>query len=84
MGWRKGTGALVILDEAYGTGVLGSMGARVGGGAGGGGRVAVTVGTLSKALGSVGGFVCGGRAAIETLVNAEPGDDLYDGVAAGV
>jgi 7-keto-8-aminopelargonate synthetase-like enzyme len=32
-------------------------------------RIALTVGTLSKALGSVGGFIAGPRAAIDALIN---------------
>jgi 7-keto-8-aminopelargonate synthetase-like enzyme len=61
--------ALVIIDDAHGTGVLGARGAGVAELQGVEERVAVCVGTLSKALGSLGGFVTGPRAAIETLVN---------------
>lgn len=63
-------GALVIVDEAHGTGVLGARGAGLAELQGVEKRVTLTVGTLSKALGSVGGFVAGPRAAIEMLVNA--------------
>ncbi|HVX87179.1 MAG TPA: 8-amino-7-oxononanoate synthase [Phycisphaerae bacterium] len=62
--------ALVVIDEAHATGVLGSRGAGLAEAQGVEERVAVTVGTLSKALGSLGGFVAGPRAVIETLVNA--------------
>ncbi len=70
--------ALVVLDDAHGTGTLGATGrgtaeqfgelkaaplsdasARI-----------VTLGTLSKALGSQGGFVCGPRVLIDYLVGA--------------
>ncbi|HVS72137.1 MAG TPA: 8-amino-7-oxononanoate synthase [Phycisphaerae bacterium] len=62
--------ALVVIDEAHATGVLGARGAGLAEAQGVEERVAVTVGTLSKALGSLGGFVAGRRAVIETLVNA--------------
>jgi 8-amino-7-oxononanoate synthase len=61
-------GAMVITDEAHATGVLGATGAGLAE-MQGEKRVAVCVGTLSKALGSVGVFVTGPRAAIETLIN---------------
>jgi len=60
----------VILDEAHGTGVLGERGAGLAELQQVEERVTLTVGTLSKALGSVGGFVAGPRAAIEMLINA--------------
>ena len=62
--------ALVIVDEAHGTGVLGPRGAGVAELQGVEGRVTLSIGTLSKALGSLGGFVTGPREAIEMLVNA--------------
>ena len=62
-------GALVIIDEAHGTGVLGAGGRGVAELQGAEGRISITIGTLSKALGSVGGFVAGPRAAIDTLIN---------------
>ncbi len=65
----ESTGALVILDEAHGTGVIGPRGAGVAELQGVESRIALTIGTLSKALGSLGGFVAGPRAAIDTLVN---------------
>lgn len=64
------TGSLLIIDEAHATGVLGARGAglaelqQVESG------IALTIGTLSKALGSVGGFVAGSRVAIDTLINS--------------
>ena len=62
-------GALVVTDEAHATGVLGATGAGLAELQGVSGRIALSIGTLSKALGSVGGFVTGPRAAIETLIN---------------
>lgn len=65
---REG-GALVFLDEAHASGVLGPTGAGLAEEQGVAGEIAVSVGTLSKALGSVGGFVAGAAAVIETLIN---------------
>ncbi len=62
--------ALVILDEAHATGVLGERGAGLAELQQVEERIALTVGTLSKALGSVGGFIAGPQAAIDTLINA--------------
>ena len=63
-------GALLVIDEAHATGVLGPRGAGLAELQGVEERVALTVGTLSKALGSVGGFVTGPREAIALLINA--------------
>ena len=63
---------VVILDEAHATGVIGEQGRGLTDllppGAFPSERV-VKVGTLSKALGSQGGFVCGSRRLIAWLVN---------------
>lgn len=61
---------LVMFDDAHGTGVLGDSGAGV--------LeqypewkedIKVLMGTLSKALGSQGGYICGSRSLIELLIN---------------
>ncbi len=62
--------ALVMTDEAHGAGVLGESGAGVAEMQNVEGRIAVSVGTLSKAFGSVGGFITGKREVIEMLINA--------------
>jgi 8-amino-7-oxononanoate synthase len=62
----------VLLDEAHATGVLGEHGCGVTdllpAGTPGLERL-VKIGTLSKALGAQGGFVCGSRRLIDYLVN---------------
>jgi 8-amino-7-oxononanoate synthase len=61
--------ALLVIDEAHATGVLGARGAGLAELQGVEERIAITVGTLSKALGSMGGFVAGPRDVIDTLIN---------------
>jgi len=61
--------AAVIVDEAHGTGVLGEYGRGASEVTGVESRTLVRVGTLSKALGGLGGFAVGSRDTIEWLRN---------------
>jgi 8-amino-7-oxononanoate synthase len=61
--------AAVIVDEAHATGLLGSQGRGACELLDVEERVAVRIGTLSKALGTLGGFVSGSTALIEFLRN---------------
>jgi 8-amino-7-oxononanoate synthase len=64
--------AIVLLDDAHGTGVLGEHGRGaldlLSADVPGRERV-IKVGTLSKALGAQGGFVCGTRLLVDWLIN---------------
>ncbi len=61
----KRRNALLYLDEAHATGVLGPRGRGLGGDAPG----AVIMGTLGKAFGSAGAYIAGSRRLIDYLVN---------------
>jgi 7-keto-8-aminopelargonate synthetase-like enzyme len=62
-------GATLVVDDAHGTGVMGKDGRGTVEHYGLEGRAIVQMGTLSKALGGMGGFVAGSRDLIEYLVN---------------
>ncbi len=61
--------AMVLVDEAHGTGVLGVTGAGAVEQFGCSGRPLIQMGTLSKALGSLGGYVAGSAVLTEFLRN---------------
>ncbi|HEA47003.1 MAG TPA: 8-amino-7-oxononanoate synthase, partial [bacterium] len=61
--------ALVMIDEAHATGVLGSGGRGAEEHFGLEGKVDIVMGTLSKAIGSLGGFITGSQNLIEYLKN---------------
>ncbi len=62
-------GAIMLLDDAHASGVLGRGGAGTVDHFGLHGRVDVQVGTLSKAIGVLGGFIAGPGHLIRWLVN---------------
>ncbi len=64
--------AMVLVDEAHGTGVLGHTGAGGVEHFGATGRPLVQMGTLSKSLGSMGGFIAGSASVIDFLRNRAP------------
>jgi len=63
---------MVLVDEAHATGVFGASGAGCVEHFGCTGETLIQVGTLSKALGSLGGYVAGASALIDFLRNRAP------------
>lgn len=61
--------AILLVDEAHGTGVLGASGAGLAELQGVAERLDLVVSTASKALGSLGGIVTARQEVIQTLVN---------------
>jgi glycine C-acetyltransferase len=60
-------GAIMMVDDAHSSGVLGRSGRGTIDHFGMHGRVDIQVGTLSKAIGALGGYVCGTRDLIDYL-----------------
>jgi 8-amino-7-oxononanoate synthase len=66
---KKRFGALLMLDEAHAVGVIGANGRGLASVENLNEDVDVQMGTLSKALGATGGYICGSRNLIEWLIN---------------
>jgi 8-amino-7-oxononanoate synthase len=62
-------GAWLMLDEAHATGLIGPNRRGLAELDGLSDHIEIQMGTLGKALGSAGGFVCGSRALIDYLIN---------------
>ena len=61
--------ALLIVDEAHATGVIGPQGSGLVNALGLKQQVEIQMGTLSKAFGASGGFICGSQTLTQLLVN---------------
>ncbi len=69
----KEYGAWVYVDEAHATGVLGKSGKGAVEYFGLQGKIKIEMGTLSKAVGVFGAFICGSKILIEYLINKSRG-----------
>ncbi len=61
--------AILIIDEAHATGVLGETGAGLAEQLGLADRIDISISTASKALGSLGGLITANQTVIDTLIN---------------
>src|SRR6058998_4116267 len=66
---KKSFGALLLLDEAHAVGVIGPNGRGLAAAGNLDDDVDVQMGTLSKAFGASGGYICGSHHLIEWLIN---------------
>jgi 8-amino-7-oxononanoate synthase len=62
-------GAMLLVDEAHATGIFGKQGEGLIHQLSLSDRVEIQMGTLSKAIGVSGGFICGSRSLIDLLIN---------------
>lgn len=63
-------GAWLMVDEAHSTGLYGANGRGLADELGVSDRIEIQMGTLGKAIGSAGGFICGSRSLISLLINS--------------
>ena len=69
VGIKKHFDAMLMIDEAHATGVFGSGGRGYAEAAGVESEIDIMMGTLSKAVGALGGFIAASRSCIHYLVN---------------
>lgn len=69
VGLKKRFAAVLVLDEAHSIGVIGPNGRGLAADEGLTKHVDIHIGTLGKALGASGGYVCGSRSLIDWLIN---------------
>jgi 8-amino-7-oxononanoate synthase len=62
-------GAWLMVDEAHATGLYGKNRRGLAEESGMGGQIEIQMGTLGKAVGASGGYICGSRPLIDFLVN---------------
>jgi 8-amino-7-oxononanoate synthase len=62
-------GAWLMVDEAHATGIIGENGRGLADKLGVGGQIEIQMGTLGKALGASGGYICGSRTLVDYLIN---------------
>jgi 7-keto-8-aminopelargonate synthetase-like enzyme len=62
-------GAWLMVDEAHATGIIGEAGRGLAEELGVSSQIEIQMGTLGKALGASGGYICGSRVLIDCLVN---------------
>jgi 8-amino-7-oxononanoate synthase len=70
---KEAAGALMLVDEAHGVGLYGPHGEGRADELGLGDRIELRMGTLSKAVGLAGGYLCASRAWIDLLINSGRG-----------
>jgi 7-keto-8-aminopelargonate synthetase-like enzyme len=62
-------GAWLMVDEAHATGIYGKKGRGLADELGVSNQIEIQMGTLGKALGASGGYICGSQTLIDSLVN---------------
>jgi 8-amino-7-oxononanoate synthase len=62
-------GAWLMVDEAHATGIVGKSGRGFAEECGVSDQIEIQMGTLGKALGASGGYICGSRTLIDFLIN---------------